>query len=147
MKKYIFSFFVIFMPTVVFGCCYDSYLYKVTNIKSNDVLNVRQEPHPLSPIVERLSSNNRYFLLAGYRDKNEEMHTHNLCVSVSYTPFEGNKSVSKWCKLENPKGWVNMYYLDSCKVETGDDGSIVSTQCSDVVKGKRLSDYLFRYKN
>jgi len=149
MKKNILSVTAILLlfSSTTMACCYVQDWYLVTNVKINDSLNVRQEPHPLSPIVETLSHNQRYFLLQRYLDKNEEMHTHDLCVTVSYHPFDGNKSISKWCKLRKPNGWVNMHYLSSCKVESGDGGNIIQTQCSDVTIGKSVSDYLFRYKN
>lgn len=135
--------FLLFSSNPIMACCYTYDLYFVTNVKPTDALNVRQEPHPLSPVVETLSYDQRYFLLKNYGDINEEMHRHNLCVTVSYSPLKGNRSISKWCQLREPKGWINMYYLSSCEVETNDSGTIISTKCSDVIKGKKLSDYLF----
>jgi hypothetical protein len=39
-----------------------------------------------------------------------------------------------------------MYYLSGYEIETSDGGYVISIKCSDVIKGKRTSDYLFRHK-
>jgi hypothetical protein len=126
------------------ACCYTNDYYLVTNVKIDNSLNVRKEPHPLAPIIGTLNHNHRYFLLVSYGDKNEEMYQHNLCVTVNYASVGGGKSISKWCQLREPKGWVNMHYLKSCEIETSDGGVVIRTQCSDVIKGDKTSDYLFK---
>jgi hypothetical protein len=143
---YVIVIFLLLNSEVANACCYSNEYYMVVNVAKNDGLNVRKEPHPLSPVLETLNHNQRYFLLQSYGDKNEEMYRHNLCVTVNYSPFDGRGAISTWCQLQEPKGWVNMYYLSSCEIETSDGGYVTSTKCSDVIKGKRASDYLFRHK-
>jgi len=148
MKKYILSLAVVILSLSqsTLACCYVQDLYQVTNISENDYLNVRQEPHPLSSIVDMLSHNQRYFQLQRLSVPKREMQTHALCVSVDYQPFGRKKTTSQWCKLRKPNGWVNMHYLSSCEVETGDLGNIIRTECSDVAIGKTVPDYLFSDK-
>lgn len=139
--------FLLLNASIANACCYSNDYYMVSNVAVNDRLNVRKDPHPLAPIITTLNHNDRYFILNGFNDKNEEMVRHDLCVTVNYSAFQRTESISKWCQLQEPQGWVNMHYLSSCQIETADNGAVISTECNDVIEGVSVSDYMFNYKD
>ena len=123
------------------ACCYVKDMYLVTKVKAGSFLNVRREPHPLSAIVATLSHNQRYFSLQRLAEKKREMRTHKLCVAVTYSRIGGRQTTSKWCKLREPSGWVNMHYLTSCEVEYADMGNVIRTECDGINIGDSISDF------